>query len=207
MVEFAGEQVVMIKGVREDPDLTDYELIRICLSGNRDTFSEIVTRYKRLIYSTIYNFMGDSPDVSDLFQEVFLRVYKSLASYNPDYRFSTWAIRIATNVCLDRLRQKRSEQVPIEDLEEVVDNGLNPEDHYLAEERLERIRQAVRELPEDYRVPVILFHQQGLSYEALVEITGQPLSVIKNRLYRARLMLRDKLNPHKDKGKGKEKLL
>ena len=201
MIECASEQVVMIKGGGEDLEVTDYELIKICLSGKRDTFSEIVTRYKRLVYATIYNFIGNSPDVNDLFQEVFLRVYKSLASYNPQYQFSTWTVKIATNVCLDRLRQKRAEQMPIDDMEEVVDNKLNPEDHYLAEERLERIRRAVQELPEDYRVPVILFHQQGLSYEALVEITGQPVTVVKNRLYRARLMLKDKLNPDKEKEK------
>jgi RNA polymerase sigma factor (sigma-70 family) len=201
MVEFAGEQAVMIKGVVDDLEQTDYELVKICLSGKRDIFSEIVTRYKRLVYAIIYNFMGDSPDVNDLFQEVFLRVYKSLARYNPDYQFSTWAAKITTNVCLDRLRQKKTEQVPIEDIEEVVDNRLNPEDHYLAGERLERIRQAVQELPEDYRVPVILFHQQGLSYESLVKITGQPVTIVKNRLYRARLMLKDKLNPAKEKEK------
>ena len=201
MIEFAGEQAIMIRGGGEDLEQTDYELVKICLSGKRDIFSEIVARYKRLVYATIYNFMGNSPDMSDLFQEVFLKVYKSLASYNPDYQFSTWVVKIATNVCLDRLRQKRTEQVPLEDIEEVVDNSLNPEERYLAGERLERIRQAVQELPEDYRVPVILFHQQGFSYEALVEITGQPVTVIKNRLYRARLMLRDKLNP--DMGKEK----
>ncbi len=201
MVEFAGEQAIMIRGGGKDLEHTDYELVKFCLSGKRDIFSEIVTRYKRLVYATIYNFMGNSPDMSDLFQEVFLKVYKSLASYNPDYQFSTWAVKIATNVCLDRLRQKRTEQVPLEDIEEVVDTSLNPEERYLAGERLERIRQAVQELPEDYRVPVILFHQQGFSYEALVEITGQPVTVIKNRLYRARLMLRDKLNP--DTGKEK----
>jgi RNA polymerase sigma factor (sigma-70 family) len=201
MVEFAGEQAIMIRSGGEDPELTDYELVRICLSGKRDTFSEVVRRYKRLVYGVIYNFMGNSPDASDLFQEVFLKVYKSLASYNPDYQFSTWTVKIATNVCLDRLRQKRTEQVPIEDIEEVADDRLNPEDRYLVQERLERIRQAVRELPEDYRVPVVLFHQQGLSYEALVEITGQPVTIVKNRLYRARLMLRDKLNPDKKKEK------
>ena len=201
MVEFAGEQVVMIKRGGEDLEVTDYELVRICLSGKRDTFSELVTRYKRLVYATIYNFMGNSPDVNDLFQEVFLRVYKSLASYNPHYQFSTWVVKITTNVCLDRLRQTRTEQVPIDDIEEVIDNKLNPEDHYLAGERLGQIRQAVQELPEDYRVPVILFHQQGLSYEALVEITGQPVTIIKNRLYRARLMLKDKLNPDNEKEK------
>jgi RNA polymerase sigma factor (sigma-70 family) len=201
MVEFVGEQVVMIKRGGEDQEVTDYELIKICLSGKRDSFSEIISRYKRLVYATICNFMGSSPDLNDLFQEVFLKVYKSLENYNPDYRFSTWVVKIATNVCLDSLRQKRSEQAPREDIYEVVDDRLNPEDHYLAEERLERIRRAVQELPEDYRVLVILFHQQGLSYEALVEITGQPVTIVKNRLYRARLMLRDKLNPDKEKEK------
>jgi RNA polymerase sigma-70 factor (ECF subfamily) len=201
MVEFAGEQAVMIKGDSEELEQTDYELIRICLSGKRDIFSELVTRYKRLVYATIYNFIGNSPEVSDLFQEVFLKVYKSLATYNPDYKFSTWVVKIATNTCFDRLRQKRDEQLPVEDIEEVADNRLNPEDHCLAGERLERIRQAVQELPEDYRVPVILFHQQGLSYEALVKITGQPVTIVKNRLYRARLMLKDKLNPDIEKEK------
>jgi RNA polymerase sigma factor (sigma-70 family) len=201
MVEFAGEWAIMIKEGREDLERTDYELIRICLSGKRDTFSEIVTRYKRLVYATICNFIGNSPDVNDLFQEVFLKVYKSLASYNPDYQFSTWVVKIATNVCMDRLRQKRLEQAPTEDIDEIVDHRLNPEDHYLAKERLERIKRAVQELPEDYRVLVILFHQQGLSYEALVQITGQPVTIVKNRLYRARLMLRDKLNPDKEKEK------
>jgi RNA polymerase sigma-70 factor, ECF subfamily len=124
-----------------------------------------------------------------------------LSSYNPHYQFSTWAVKITTNVCLDRLRQKRTEQMPIEDVDEIVDNRLNPEDHCLTEEWLGQIRQAVLELPEDYRVPVVLFHQQGLSYEALVEITGQPLTIVKNRLYRARLMLREKLNPDKKKEK------
>lgn len=191
----------MFKRNGKDLKVTDYELIKDCLSDRRDAFSEIISRYKRLVYSTIRNFMGDSPDVNDIFQEVFLKVYKSLASYNTTYQFSTWVTKITTNECLDRLRQKKSEHVPIEDIEEIIDDRLNPEDHYLAGERLEQIRQAVQELPEEYRVPVILFHQQGLSYDSLVEIIGQPLTIIKNRLYRARLILKDKLNTESGKGK------
>ncbi len=173
--------------------MSDYELVKRFLSGERDTFVEIFARYKKLVYTTIYNLMGDSPEVNDLFQEVFLRIYKSLARYNPEYRFSTWTIRIATNVCLDRLRQARPDHVAMDDIEEVGDDRLDPEGQYLARERAERVRRALRELPEDYRVPVILFHQQGLSYEAMVEVLGQPMSIVKNRLYRARLMLRERL--------------
>jgi RNA polymerase sigma factor (sigma-70 family) len=174
---------------------SDYELVKMCLSGEQGAFAEILSRYKKLVYNVIYNFMGNAPDVSDLFQEVFLKAYKSLARYNPDYRFATWVMKIATNVCLDRLREKGLEHADVDWIEDVSDERPNPEEQCLERERLERIRRAIRELPEDYRTPVTLFHQQGLSYEALAEVLGQPMSIIKNRLYRARLMLREKLCP------------
>lgn len=185
------------KGGDKRLEVTDYELVQKCLSGNQGSFAEIVARYKKLIYNVVYNFIGNSPDLKDLFQEVFLRVHKSLANYNPDYQFSTWVVKIASNVCLDQLRRKRSEQMTMEDITEVSDNRPNPEDQYIARERLEKIRKAVQELPEDYRILVILFHQQELSYEAMGQILDQPITIIKNRLYRARLMLRDKLSVDK----------
>jgi len=185
------------KGGDKRLEVTDYELVQKCLSGNQGSFAEIVARYKKLIYNVVYNFIGNSPDLKDLFQEVFLRVYKSLANYNPDYQFSTWVVKIAANVCLDQLRRKRAEQMTMEDITEVSDNRPNPEDQYIARERLEKIRKAVQELPEDYRILVILFHQQELSYEAMGQILDQPITIIKNRLYRARLMLRDKLSVDK----------
>ena len=183
----------MIDRSSDGLETTDYELIKECLSGNRDIFAKIVARYKRLIYNTIHNFIGNSQDTNDLFQEVFLKIYRSLADYSPDYRFSTWAVRITTNLCLDRLRQKRPEQIILDDIAEVRDNRLNPEECYLAQEQQEKIRKAIEALPEEYRVPVILFHQQEFSYEEMSEILGQPMTIIKNRLYRARLMLRDSL--------------
>jgi RNA polymerase sigma factor (sigma-70 family) len=179
----------------EGLEASDYQLVERFLAGERDAFAEIFARYKKLVYNTIYNFMGESSEVNDLFQEAFLKIYKSLARYNPEYRFSTWTIRITTNVCLDRLRQARPEHAAMDDIEEVGDDRLDPEGQCLARERTERVRKALRELPEEYRTPVILFHQQGLSYEAMVEVLGQPMSIIKNRLYRARLMLRDRLGP------------
>ena len=181
--------------VKKDLEASDYELVKRCISGERDIFAEIFARYKKLIYRTIFNFVGSSPDVNDLFQEVFLRIYKSLARYNPEYQFSTWVIKITTNICLDRLRRKRPDHETMESIEEVGDSRSSPENSCLDRERAERVRKALQELPEDYRTPVILFHQQGLSYEEMAEIMGQPMTIIKNRLYRARLMLRDKIGP------------
>ncbi len=172
---------------------SDYQLVKRCLSGEKEVFAEIFARYKGLVYRTIFNFMGGSQDVADLFQEAFLKIYRSLATYNPDYRFSTWTIRIAHNVCVDRLRQHDSDRAAMEDAEQISDDGANPEDRAIEREQARRVRQALRELPEEYRTPVILFHQQGLSYEAMTEVLGEPMSIVKNRLYRARLMLRNKL--------------
>jgi RNA polymerase sigma factor (sigma-70 family) len=172
---------------------SDPELIQSCLSGDQDAFAEILTRYKKLIYNIIYNLIGADSEVNDLFQEVFIRIYKSLDSYNPDYKFATWAIKIATNLCLDRLRQKKPELIPVEEATGIYDNRTNPEDLYLAGEQTRQIRMAIDQLPEKYRIPVVLFHQQGLSYEEMAGILNQPVTIIKNRLYRARLMLRDVL--------------
>ncbi len=178
---------------------SDSGLIQKCLAGNQDAFAEILSRYKRLIYSVIYNLMGDSQEVNDLFQEVFIRIYKSLHTYNSEYSFATWAAKIATNVCLDRQRQKKFHQVSMEEMVEISDNRENPEDLYLAKEQKHKIRMAVDGLPEKYRVPVVLFHQQGFSYGEMAIILNQPVSIIKNRLYRARLMLRDTLAANREK--------
>ncbi|MEN6313525.1 MAG: sigma-70 family RNA polymerase sigma factor [Clostridiaceae bacterium] len=176
-------------------ELTDYELIQKCLSGRQEYFEELVTRYKKLIFSVVYNMINDKEEVSDISQEVFIRIYKALDRYNPEYKFSTWAVRIATNLCLDIHRKKKVDSMPIEEIED-LSNGIDtPEASYLQKERSERIRKAIQALPEKYRIPIILFHQNGLSYEEMMKVTGESMTIIKNRLYRARLMLREALMP------------
>lgn len=178
-------------------EMSDYELIQKVLSGNQQYFEELVTRYKKLIYSVVYNMIPDKEEVSDISQEVFLRVFKSLDRYNPEYKFSTWSVRIATNLCLDILRKKKVDSVPMEEIEGVPGGGDSPEARVLKKERSELIRKAIEELPEKYRIPIVLFHQNGLSYEELTKVLNEPMTIIKNRLYRARLMLREKLMPER----------
>ena len=172
---------------------SDQELIKRCIAGSEEAFAEIVGRYKRLIYSVVYNMIGDREQSNDISQEAFVRIYKALERYNPQYKFSTWAVKIATNLCLDVLRQKKLDSVPIEEVENVSSCFVTPETKYVEKERNERIRRAIAELPDKYRIPIILFHQGGLSYEEMTEVLKQPMSIVKNRLYRARKMLRKEL--------------
>lgn len=176
-------------------EVTDCELIKRCLSGDQDSFAEIVTRYKKLIYSVVYNMIPDKQEINDISQEVFIRIYKSLERYNPEYKFSTWSVKIATNFCLDILRKKKIDSLPIEEIEGISGNTNTPEEKYLKKERSVRIHEAIASLPEKYRIPIVLFHQNGLSYEEMTEVLKEPMTIIKNRLYRARLMLREKLLP------------
>lgn len=174
---------------------TDLELINSCIAGNQDSFAEIVTRYKKLIYSIVYNMIRDKQEVNDIAQEVFIRIYKSLNRYNPEYKFSTWSVKIATNLCLDVLRKKRVDSTSIDEIEGVSIDTDTPEARFLRKEKSERIRRAIEGLPDKYRIPVVLFHQNNLSYEEMAKVLNEPMTIIKNRLYRARLMLREKLLP------------
>lgn len=174
---------------------SDIELIKDSISGDQDAFAEIVARYKKLVYSVVYNIMDDKQEIGDVSQEVFIRIYKSMDRYNPEFKFSTWCVKIATNLCQDTLRKRKASYVSLEDAEGVCSNLETPEDKALRMERSRKIRGAIMELPEKYRIPVVLFHQNGMSYEEMAKILNEPMTIIKNRLYRARLMLREKLMP------------
>lgn len=172
---------------------TDMELITKSLGGSQEAFAELVGRYKKLVYSTVYHYIKDTEEVNDISQEVFIKIYKALGSYNPQYKFSTWTVRISTNLCLDILRKKKFASVPIEEIETVVKEENTPEKRYIMSERSIEIKKAINRLPEKYRTLIVLYHQKGASYNDMSLILKQPMSIIKNRLFRARRALRESL--------------
>jgi len=172
---------------------TDYELIQNILEGCQDDFAELVGRYKKLIFSVVQHYFKDREEISDISQEVFIKIYKSLRSYNPEFKFSTWSVRVASNLCLDILRKKKVATIPIEEIEWFAGENDTPEKKLLEKQRSLEIRNAINNLPEKYRTPVILYHQNGASYKDMAEMLKQPMSLVKNRLYRARLLLRQNM--------------
>jgi RNA polymerase sigma-70 factor (ECF subfamily) len=181
----------------ETPDIV---IVKRCLAGDKEVFSELVTRYKRLIYNVIYNIIGNKEEVNDIAQEVFIKIYKALDKYDPNYKFSTWAVKIATNYCLDVVRKKKVDTMPIDEAVGVSSDIETPEASYIRQEQSERINDELSKLPEKYRVPLILYHKNGLSYEEMTQVLNEPMSIIKNRLYRARKMLKEKLYPQRKEG-------
>ena len=174
-------------------EIPDVILIKKCIEGDTQAFSEMVRRYKKLIYNIIYNIIYNKDEVNDAAQEVFIKIYKSLDKYNPQYKFSTWCAKIATNYCYDLLKKKRVECVPIENAYGLHNQEDSPESSYIKREQRDRINHEIMKLPEKYRILLILYHKNGLSYEEMSQVLDEPMSIIKNRIYRARLMLKNKL--------------
>jgi RNA polymerase sigma factor (sigma-70 family) len=173
---------------------TDSELVQECLAGGGDSFEELVARYKKLVYSVIYKFTRDNEEANDLSQEVFIKIYKSLGKYDPQYKFSTWAVKVATNICLDSVRRKRLNTVSLDGMENRTGSANTPEERFIRKERSMAVREAISELPEIYRLPIILYHQKGMSYREIADALDKPMSIIKNRIFRARLVLKESLS-------------
>ena len=174
-------------------DLTDYELVQKCINGEKDYFSEIINRHKNLVYSVILKMINNKEDANDLAQEVFIKVYKNLDKYFPDFKFSTWVIRITTNHTIDHIRKKKYETVTMEEVERKLTFESTPEKEYIEREERECLDNLLNNLPEIYRIPLILYHKQGLSYQEIADVTKEPLSKVKNRIFRGRKILKEEL--------------
>ena len=176
---------------------TDFELVKLCVAGDSCCdlcFEELVLRYKNLVYSIVTRMTNDREEANDLAQEIFVKIYKNLAKYHPEYKFSTWIMRITTNHVIDNRRKKKHETISIHEAGDglqIEAQTLSPEDEYIRKEELARLSQTISELPDIYKVPIVLYHQQGLSYQEIANVTDEPLSKVKNRIFRARKMLKE----------------
>lgn len=177
--------------------VSDRELVAIAVDGFDGSFEELVRRYQRPIAAYVYRMVGNYESALDLTQEIFIKVYNSLNRYRAEFKFSTWIYKIAHNAAVDHLRRSSTrEQSLVAGTESdsfelpIESSHLTPEQESERKERRGEIESVVRALPANYRELIILRHSQDLSYEEIVEVTGLPLGTVKNRLFRAREMMR-----------------
>lgn len=171
----------------------DIEIVKRCLDGDGHSYEELVTRYKKKIYNIAYRFTGSKEDALDITQEVFIKAYNSLRQYDPNYKFSSWILKITTNYCLDVKKKKRVETVELNTDLSSHDNATSAENLYIHKENQRAIYDAINALPEKYRILIVLYHNQNQSYTEISQNLQLPLTKVKNRLYRARLMLKEAL--------------
>ena len=179
---------------------TDYDLVQGAMDGNEADFEELVKRYKNLVYSVVLRMVTDAEDANDIAQEVFIKVYRNLSKYSPEYKFSTWIIRIATNTVIDFRRKKKQEFVSIDEMETELPDSATPESTYVNTEAKSEIMDAINSLPDMYKIPIVLFHLEGLSYQEISSVLGVSMSKIKNRIYRGRKLLKEAIESKKEGG-------
>lgn len=178
--------------------LTDGELIQTAIGGREDGFEELVRRYQRPITGYVYRMLNNYDASLDVTQEVFIKVYNSLTRYSSEYKFSTWLYRIAHNAAIDYMRRNSvvSQSIEAENADgtyqlQIESLQPNPEQQRERSEWRREIETVVKCLPQVYRELILLRHAQDLSYDEIAEITNLPLGTVKNRLFRAREMMRE----------------
>lgn len=177
---------------------SDWEIVQRIIKGESESFGEIVTRYKKSVFSLCYRMVKNNEEAEDLSQEIFIKAYNNLKKYNPQYKFSTWILKIATNTTIDSLRKKKIETMPLEEEISSKSETASAEVIYFHQQNKTAIESAIEGLPIEYRTLIILFHQHGLSYKEISESTNLPMSKVKNRIHRARNILKDSLKDVKE---------
>ncbi len=184
-------------GLKEIRAYTDVELIANAIKGREDGFEELVRRYQKQITGYVYRIVGDYDSSLDVTQEVFIKVYNSLHRYSSDYKFSTWLYRIAHNAAIDHLRRNSINPQSLETENEdgtyqlqIESPAPSPEKDREVSEWRSEIGQVIKRLPDAYKQLILLRHANDLSYDEIAEITALPLGTVKNRLFRAREMMR-----------------
>jgi RNA polymerase sigma-70 factor (ECF subfamily) len=183
--------------------MTDEELVRTVLAGDRERFAELVERYQGRLVNYLQRLVRDLDEAHDLAQEVFVRVYQALDRFDPQYRFSTWLFRVAQNAAIDLIRKRRIRLVPLAqpDAErpagfrelELASDDPSAQDRLEGDERAARVRAAIDGLPWEYRELIVMRHYGELAYEEIADSKRMPLGTVKNKLFRARQLLKGAL--------------
>jgi RNA polymerase sigma factor (sigma-70 family) len=177
-------------------------------TGDEKAYAELMARYKKPVYHMILKMIRNVDDAEDLTIEAFAKAFKNLHKFNPDFTFSTWLFRIATNNCIDFIRRKKLVTTSIsssfkddngEHTEmEIKDNNLTPFEEAIKSQKIEIIQAIVSKLPPKYQTLVRLRYFEEYSYEEIAVAIEAPLGTVKAQLHRARELLLDLVKNRKD---------
>jgi RNA polymerase sigma-70 factor (ECF subfamily) len=180
---------------------TDEELVALCVSGDRDSFDQLITRWERPIYALAYRVIGREDEARDVVQEAFLRAYRGLRNFRGQAKFSSWIYRITLNLCRDWIRRER--RTPVSQAPEGLDlaemaaerGPVESVEDLVARHDLSRaVAKAMEQLPDEQRTTIILKEYHGMTFQEIADLQGCPLSTVKTRLYQGLAVLRRRLS-------------
>jgi RNA polymerase sigma factor (sigma-70 family) len=183
-----------------DKALHDYRLVRKALDdSDQRAYAELMGRYRDSVYFMLLKMVNSKDDAEDLTVEAFGKAFKRLSQYTPNYAFSTWLFRIATNNCIDFIRRKRKNTFSIDQPMSDDEGGelvldlrsemLDPEENVMKKQKIALLRELVDKMKPRYRTLIEMRYFQELSYEEIAQELDLPLGTVKAQLFRAREFL------------------
>lgn len=187
--------------------VSDQDVVVRAREGEEVAYRELVRRYERPVFSLIYRMVRDREIAEDLSQETFIKVLNAIASYRPEFKFSSWVFKIANNTAIDHLRRKELDTLSLEGSPHAAtpeameatalqlgSERASPLDNVAARELGGEIEAAINRLRPEYRSCILLRHVEGRAYEEIAEILSLPLGTVKTYIHRARHELRAMLS-------------
>lgn len=200
-------QAIGLESVRTVETASDHELLAAIRDGDELAFQEIVRRYRNPITNFVYRMLDDYDRSVELAQETFVRIYTSASRYKANFSFSTYIYRIAANLAISELRQRKRRKLvslfspftndegePIEI--DPPDQCPLPDEALIDNERRRAVARAITSLPEKYRAAIVLRDVEGLSYDRIAEVLNLSEGTVKSRINRARNLLKEKLSAY-----------
>lgn len=187
----------------------DFELVRRAVENNDDkAYGDLMSRYRKSVYHMVLKMVKNTDDAEDLTIVAFAKAFKNLEKFNPNFTFSTWLFRIATNNCIDFIRKKKLNTTSISSAYtsdngdsvgiDLKDQNKNPQEEAIHNQKIEIMRLIVKRLPPKYKSLVTLRYFDELSYDEIAKELGSPLGTVKAQLHRARELLHELVKSSKD---------
>lgn len=175
----------------------DFMLVQKAREGDQKAYAELLGRYRDAIYFMLLKMVNNPSDAEDLTIEAFGKAFKNIGQYTPNFAFSTWLFKIATNNCIDFIRKKRAATISLDQSNDDPDtttvtiqsDTLDPEEHMINSQKVKLLREVVNKLKPRYRTLVELRYFKEYSYEEISQELELPIGTVKAQLFRARELL------------------
>lgn len=185
----------------------DFELVTRAKTGDEAAYTAIMSRYREPIYYLVFKMIRNESDAEDISIEAFEKAFKKLDQYTPQYAFSTWLFRIATNHCIDFIRKRKLKTTSIDEAIEdgsgnswsvqIEGNTKDPEEKFIEKQKIHLMRDLVTKLDEPYKGLVEMRYFQELSYDEISSEKEIPLGTVKAQIFRARALLSELIRKSK----------
>ncbi len=185
---------------------TDQEIVALAREGREAAYRELIRRYERPVFSLVLRMVRDRQLAEDLAQETFIKALNAIATYKPEYKFSSWIFKIANNAAIDHLRRRDLDTLSLDgspnattadEIEatalQVGDRAQGPLSELESRELGSAIEEAIGRLRPEYRSCILLRHVEGMAYEEIAQLLDLPLGTVKTYIHRARNELRGHL--------------